>query len=241
MDDPVLLVGDIGGTNARFALASARDTGFSNGLTMQCRDYPNIEQALDEYLERVGAGRPDAICLAAAGPVNEGRVRLTNNDWSIDCRELAEAFGTARVRLINDFEAVACSLPLLAPHELTAVGSAMLKLSVGGSYKVAALGPGTGLGTAGLLSQDGHILHVVGEGGHMNFAAATDDQLLVFQVLVAGFQFGDAAAEVVEILVDPFQIFEPLIHEDFVFAYLRQDWRHDRLAPGTGSGVAFAE
>jgi glucokinase len=183
MAEPILLVGDIGGTNARFALATTHDGRFSHGLSVQCRDYPSIEQALDEYLGKVGAGKPDAICLAAAGPVNDGRVRLTNNDWSIDSQELGDAFGSARVRLINDFEAIAYSLPLLAADERVSIGSRLPELAAGGSFKVAVLGPGTGLGMAGLVSQDGRVQHVVGEGGHTGFAPTSADQVSVMMQL----------------------------------------------------------
>ena len=88
MTDPCLLIGDIGGTNARFALAQPDEPGFSNELTLACADYETAEQGIADYLERSGSDRPDAICLAAAGPVVDDRVVLTNNHWVIDRQHL---------------------------------------------------------------------------------------------------------------------------------------------------------
>ena len=85
MTDPCLLIGDIGGTNARFALARPDETGFTNEITLACSDYETAEQGIADYLERSGSGKPNVICLAAAGcarpgdadPVAGGRCRCT--------------------------------------------------------------------------------------------------------------------------------------------------------------------
>ncbi len=92
MTEPCLLIGDIGGTNARFALARPDEPGFYNELTLACADYETAEEGIEDYLERSGSGRPDVICLAAAGPVVDERVRFTNNHWVIDGRVLRERF-----------------------------------------------------------------------------------------------------------------------------------------------------
>ena len=78
-----LLIGDIGGTNARFALADPKKPAFSNVVTLKCDDYESADVAIAHYLKSIKAGPPDVICLAAAGPIIEKRVRFTNNHWVI--------------------------------------------------------------------------------------------------------------------------------------------------------------
>ena len=77
MSEQCLLIGDIGGTNARFALANARAPGFSDELTLRCTDFPSADLAIKHYLKEIGASKPDVICLAAAGPIVDQQVRLT--------------------------------------------------------------------------------------------------------------------------------------------------------------------
>ena len=69
MGDNSLLIGDIGGTNARFALANRDTFGFSDELTLACADFEAAHQAIEYYLDAKSAAPPDVICLAAAGPV----------------------------------------------------------------------------------------------------------------------------------------------------------------------------
>ena len=83
MSEQTLLIGDIGGTNARFALANSDVPGFSAQEVLECATYATADHAIREYLESAGAGAPDAICLAAAGPIVNERVRFTNNPWTI--------------------------------------------------------------------------------------------------------------------------------------------------------------
>ena len=188
MKEPRLLVGDIGGTNARFALANADGSGFSDELILACDDYPTAEQGIDEYLERSGSGRPDVICLAVAGPVVDGVVRFTNNHWVIDRNALETRFPTAAVQLLNDFEAIAYSLPLLAESDVAGIGPALPAADATREATFAVLGPGTGLGVAGLLKRGSGIHPVVGEGGHLGFAPESTMQLRVLEQLRGRFE-----------------------------------------------------
>jgi glucokinase len=182
------LIGDIGGTNARFALASADGSSYLRELTLACADYETAEAAIAAYLARTGAAEPPVICLAVAGPVIEQSVRFTNNDWSIDARELSESFPAAHIRLLNDFEAIAYSLPLLGGEDLITIGLEGEKLSGRDDFTVAVLGPGTGLGVAGLLGRDGHHYAVVSEGGHVGFAPENQMQFEVLRQLRERFE-----------------------------------------------------
>lgn len=178
-----LLIGDIGGTNARFALADPKQPGFSKEATLQCADFASADLAIRQYLEDVGAKSPDVICLAAAGPIVEQRVRFTNNPWSIAASELGERFGIRRVRLLNDFEAIAYSIPFMTESDTLPFG-----LPEPGSlhkehYTVGILGPGTGLGAVGLRKHAGLLIPIAGEASHGGFAPESQVQIDMLSAL----------------------------------------------------------
>ena len=183
-----LLIGDIGGTNARFALADSGAPGFSAERTFNTADFETAELAITQYLAESGAGAPDVICLAVAGPIVDDSVRFTNNDWSIDCRDLRRTFPSATVGLLNDFEAIACSIPFLAGDDLTAIGTAAGSLEGKTDFTIGVLGSGTGLGVSGLLGRNGDYHPVVCEGGHVGFAAENRAQFQVWQQLREKFE-----------------------------------------------------
>lgn len=183
MSGPGLLVGDIGGTNARFALASPDAVGFAEARTLACADFETAEQAIDAYLAETGAARPDAICLAAAGPLVDGTVRFTNNNWTLSRDGLATRFETDLVALLNDFEAIAYSIPSLGDGDCLPVGLLPLPTLDREYFNVAIIGPGTGLGAAGLLCRDGRLTPVVGEAGHVGFAPENRVQVQLLEQL----------------------------------------------------------
>jgi len=171
---PGLLIGDIGGTNARFALADPKQPGFSDELTLQCADYDSAGAAIEQYLDTVGAASPDVICLAVAGPVVNQTVQFTNNPWSIAAAELSAGFSTSAICLLNDFEAIAYSIPYLPS------GAGILEQD---SFTVGIVGPGTGLGTAGLKKCGDTLVPIVSEASHKGFAPETGFQREVLDVL----------------------------------------------------------
>jgi glucokinase len=172
-----LLVGDIGGTNARFALADRKTPGFASVRTYQCADFVSADLAIKAYLRAVRARRPAAICIAAAGPIVEGSVRFTNNSWQISTRELQQEFDVQQVRLLNDFEAIAYSVPWLGAADVVSVGMPSAADLQDDEFNVAIIGPGTGLGAAGLCKRGSLIFPIVGEGGHLGFAPETQLQV----------------------------------------------------------------
>lgn len=183
MTDPCLLIGDIGGTNARFALAHPDEPGFSNELTLASADYKTVEQAIADYLERSGSETPDAICLAAAGPVVDDRIVLTNNHWVIDGRILRQEFGLSTVQLLNDFESIAYSLHMLGENDVKTIGLVLAEPDEKREPTFGVLGPGTGLGTGGLLVREAGIYPIVGEGSHAGFAPESRMQYKVLEQL----------------------------------------------------------
>ena len=174
MSDAKLLIGDIGGTNARFALADSTSPGFSNELTLPCADFESAEAAIRHYIESLGTSSPDVICLAVAGPIVDQTVQFTNNPWNINASELAANFGSRSVRLLNDFEAIAYSIPYLPS------GQGLLDLD---SFSVAIVGPGTGLGTSGLHKKGDVLVPIVSEASHKGFSPETQLQSAVLNIL----------------------------------------------------------
>jgi glucokinase len=178
-----LLIGDIGGTNARFALADADKPGFSSDRTLSCKDFTTADEAIRQYLDDAKARQPGVICLAAAGPIVDHKVRFTNNHWSLSVADLQKEFDTERVRLLNDFEAIAYSIPFLTAKDCVPIGLPAPHDLGDGDFTIGIIGPGTGLGTGGLLRRDGALYPVVGEGGHVGFAPETQLQIDVLAAL----------------------------------------------------------
>lgn len=183
MSDRCLLIGDIGGTNARFALATPDRPGFHSVLELQCQDFATADDAISHYLTTIKAESPEAVCLAAAGPIIDDTVKITNNHWDISAAETREDFGIENVRLLNDFTAIAYSIPLLTETEVRSIGRHDHEWLPTGNFSVAILGPGTGLGVAGLCRRDETVIPVTGEGGHVGFAPETEQQLEILKVL----------------------------------------------------------
>jgi len=183
-----VLLADIGGTNARFALLSGGIVGTIAHLAVS--DYDSFREALDKYLGNLPeAGTISAAILAVSGPVQNGRCALTNNSWVVDAADLRNAYGFSAVRLVNDFEAVAWSLPHLSRDGLLQVGGGQ---PVAGA-PLAALGPGTGLGIAfSIPCATGHLV-LPSEGGHSAMAGTSSREDAVIAHLRR--QFGHVSAE----------------------------------------------
>ncbi len=167
-DDYPVLTGDIGGTNARFGLVTARGAMPAEIKTLSNASYPSLVAALGHYLEMAGSVRPRRACIAVAGPVESGRFHLTNRpQWDADLASVSKAHALSLLTVINDFEALAESVPLLEQHELRPVGSATAAYPDGPK---AVIGPGTGLGIGVSVRTPLGWMAVPGEGGHMELA-----------------------------------------------------------------------
>jgi glucokinase len=171
------LVADIGGTNARFGLVTSVGEAPSRVAVLAGADYPTLPEAVAAYLAAHGDGaRPGAACLAVAGPIDGDRSRLTNSPWAGSVRDLDVPFAA----LLNDFEALAVSLPHLGAGDL---------VSLGGPAPVhgvkAVLGPGTGLGVGGLVPSGGGWTPLPGEGGHVSVPVCDERELEIVRVLRA--------------------------------------------------------
>ena len=183
MTAKTLLIGDIGGTNARFAIADPERPGFSDAMTLQCADYASADDAIRHYLGELSVAAPDVICLAVAGPVIDGIVQVTNNHWTLNAADLATDFGINDVQLLNDFEAVAFSIPRLQAQGVEVIGLPDKNPVLDEDFNIAILGPGTGLGTAGLIRRGQVVIPIVGEGGHVGFAPKSQVQVNILDAL----------------------------------------------------------
>lgn len=184
MNNPCLLIGDIGGTNARFALAAGAGL-YRAEQSLRCADYAGVEDAILAYLGSAGVKRPEVICLAAAGPVVGEQVQLTNNPWLIDAAGLRQTFGAGQVRLLNDFEAISFALPHVACGHTQVIGDVAAPDLSRDNFTVCVLGPGTGLGAGGLRRYQGTHAPIVSEAGHVGFAPESPLQAEVWLTLQA--------------------------------------------------------
>jgi glucokinase len=183
------LVGDIGGSKSRFALASSAGSP-EHIRVIENDSVPDLESAVARYLAETAA-RPRTAILAIAGPIQGEEIALTNRDWRFRRAEFARRFGFSQLRIVNDFEAVAWALPYLAAAHVRALGPCA---APGKAVKVV-LGPGTGLGVAALIPVDGRWNVVASEGGHVCFGACEQDEVELFARLRE--QSGPVSAETV--------------------------------------------
>ncbi|KAA1174914.1 glucokinase [Marinobacter salinexigens] len=195
------LVGDIGGTNVRFALVKhgipsfgrADDGRAMSGLesveSLPCTGYPDICAAIADYLGHVGVGSVVSACLAVAAPVYGTQVRLTNNPWQFDIEELRQRFGWERFEVINDFTAMALGVSVVPSDELIHVCG-----GIGDASAVRlVMGPGTGLGVSALVPVGNGWAPLETEGGHVDLPVTNDLDMEILKRLQA--RFGRVSVE----------------------------------------------
>ena len=181
--DTPWLVADVGGTNIRLALADGPGAPPRDIRAYKDADYPDIGAVIAAYLEAVGEA-PKAACVAVAGPVVGEVIQLTNRGWQIDIAALRKRFALSRLLVINDFEALALALPSLDSGMLAPVGGGRAMAG----KAMAVLGPGTGLGVAGLVPVGQRWVPIPGEGGHVNFAAGDVREIEILRLLRQRFE-----------------------------------------------------
>jgi glucokinase len=173
------LIADIGGTNARFALVDENGNWRAEKV-LTCGDFPGPVEAARAYLAREGGSAPKRGIFAVAAPVSGDEVTLTNHTWRFSIKSTGEALGFEKFETINDFAAVALSLPYLKKDDLVAIGGGE---AIKGA-PIAVLGPGTGLGVAGLVNDQ----PLPGEGGHVTLAATNSQEHAVIEALRQEFE-----------------------------------------------------
>lgn len=182
-----ILLGDVGGTNLRFAVYDGKHCGPITTLPRAA--YAGIDEAIAVYLRDSTLPAPDAIALAVAGPVQDGRIVMTNADWQLDTAALQQRFGLSAAWLVNDFVATAWALPQLSSDDLRQFGGRTPEHAA----PKAVCGPGTGLGVSAFLPAADGGYAVASEAGHMTLAGQDSGEDAVLAVLRQ--KFGHVSVE----------------------------------------------
>ncbi|MFT7558748.1 MAG: glucokinase [Flavobacteriales bacterium] len=186
------IVADIGGTNARFALVTEKQGDryvIENVNILQGANYARLEDALAAYIDGLAGIKPKAACIAIAGPVKGDLISMTNLAWSFSKEKVRTQFGLDAFEVLNDFGALAVATSRLTDDHLITVKEGV---RVDPANK-AILGPGTGLGVAGLASNGANWLPIPSEGGHVNIAPASVEECEVIKASIA--RLGHVSAE----------------------------------------------
>ncbi len=180
------LLADIGGTNARFGWQASPGRGAAHIASVPVSCHGDLVDAARQYLAKLSAGgaplQPRAGAFAVATAVREDLVHFTNSPWSFSQEAVRQALGLRALRVVNDFEALALSLPGLVPGQMQGFpGGPRMALP---GLTLAVVGPGTGLGVGAVLPcAAGRWDALPGEGGHATLAAQDDEESAVLAVL----------------------------------------------------------
>ena len=177
------LVADIGGTNARFALIFDDLGKPMHEHVLLCIDFTGPVAAIQHYLEliagSVGVLSLREAALAIANPITGDWVKMTNHTWEFSIEQTRLALGLDRLLLLNDFTALALSLPRIGSTELRQVGTG----KPASDLPLALIGPGTGLGMSGLIPSPGGWIPLQGEGGHASFSPADAYEAEILEIV----------------------------------------------------------
>lgn len=188
-----IVVGDIGGTHARFALAELADgepPRIGEMRRYRTREHAGLKSAWETFARDAGGPLPKAASLAVAAPIEGERLRFLNSHWVLPRFTLADELGLDRLTLLNDFGAVAHAVsvmgrgelePLIGPPELPAEGVTSV------------IGPGTGLGVSILSRRAGHVTVIETEAAHIAFAPQDADEAALAESLAV--RYGRASVE----------------------------------------------
>lgn len=182
-----MFVADVGGTNIRLALV---ENGSLTHITKYlCKQFDTITDAITHFAHEAGVGSFEYGCIAIACPVNNDLVKMTNHTWAFSKTALKKELKLARLLVINDFSAVAHSLPTLTKEQVIQIGPGT-PLEQG---NIAVFGPGTGLGVEHLTWTERGWQTLDGEGGHVDFAPNDENDLIVWRYIKA--KLGRVSAE----------------------------------------------
>lgn len=176
----VILAADLGGTQSRLLLAQCDGDGWKalRQRTLPSHNYASISELLEDFL--LPGEQPGSACIAAAGPLENNRLRMTNRPWELDAAAICRQFGIERLQLLNDFAAQTYALPRLQPQQLCTLQAGTVQA---GATR-ALLGAGTGLGMALLTETDSQALSLPSQGGHADFAPRDEQQIELLRYLL---------------------------------------------------------
>lgn len=180
------LLADIGGTNARFGWLAADSPEVQHVHTLATSGHAGLVEAAQAYLRRLSVSLgpayqpPHAAAFAVATAVGFDQISFTNSGWSFSREATRQALALSELLILNDFEALALSLPQLRADQVRRVGPVGMPTGPGA---MAVIGPGTGLGVAGIVPAGGGWVAVPGEGGHASLSAADDFEAALLQAV----------------------------------------------------------
>ena len=176
--DDLRVIGDIGGTHARFALA--RHGAYSHLQRVDVAKYGSLFEAMQDYLAALPLDlKPKVAVIDVAGPVRGDKVTMTNLDWSFSAADMKRRLGLDAFRVLNDFAAAASSIPYLPKADCFAIGPN----HSGAKGPIGVIGPGTGLGVGSLIPNGDRWTLIPGEGGHVSLPASSETEDRILAVL----------------------------------------------------------
>jgi glucokinase len=183
----ICIAGDIGGTNARFAICDETNS-FHSEKSFKCSDFDSLTSALNQYLTFVNTPSIDHLCLAVAGPIrdNGSYAVLTNNPWIMSTETLKTDFSLNNAVLINDFTAIAYSLPHIDNLHLVSLNTQANyanRQKDNRNFSLGVMGPGTGLGVSALYRNNGVSFALSSEAGHLGFSPENEFQSAILSAL----------------------------------------------------------
>jgi len=174
------LLGDIGGTNARFALVHGDGSPITQEVTLPTGQFPDLAAAASSYLQQVGQSGVRQACIAIANPIDGDALKMTNNHWQFSIEATRQTLGLDSLLMLNDWEAMAMAAPALLGSDLEQIGSGE---PVSNAPK-GLIGPGTGLGVSSLVrSRRGDWVPIAGEGGHVSMSPTCEREADILRIL----------------------------------------------------------
>ena len=188
-NQPYNLVGDIGGTNARFALVAPGKSELMSIKTLQCTKFETVQEAINSYISSINDAEIVSACIASAGTTHLDVFKPANNDWVINKSNVSSALNDIQVNWINDFSAQALATTTLKSNDVIVIN----KGAVQPERVRLVIGPGTGLGTCGLINSSNGWVPLPAQGGHSDFAPNSSLEIEIWTLLQK--QFGHVAVE----------------------------------------------
>ncbi|OGT34972.1 MAG: glucokinase [Gammaproteobacteria bacterium RBG_16_51_14] len=183
------LIADIGGTHSRLALDSP-GKGPEHITIFTNRDFTDLACIIEKYLGGLDpAQSPRTAAFSIASPIAGDLIKLTNIQWEFSVSDYQSRFGLEKLHVINDFFAIALAIPGLRDGDRLPIGNGE---AIAG-YPVGVIGPGTGLGVAGLVPAGDDWIPIAGEGGHVTLAAVTEKEARLIELVRK--EFGHVSAE----------------------------------------------
>ena len=183
------MVGDIGGTNARFALVAPGKSELMSIKTLQCTKFETVQEAINSYISSINDAEIVSACIASAGTTHLDIFKPANNDWVINKSNVSSALNDIQVNWINDFSAQALATTTLKSNDVIVINQG----AVQPERVRLVIGPGTGLGTCGLINSSNGWVPLPAQGGHSDFAPNSSLEIEIWTLLQK--QFGHVAVE----------------------------------------------